>query len=500
MSKVRSVLLITLFSFGSIIVSFFSQIIIAKYFGTSRELDAFLAAYAIPQYVISVIMSSLGFILVPLLVEYKVNKYSQIIFNITGNLINSLLPIFLLFTIIGEFFAKQILHITAPGLDEHSLVLSSEILRIILPTVLLSFISSALKSVYQVQNKFGWQSFSPFMGVAIGLFILIIWGDVIGVKILAITTLISSIVETILLLRVIKTERRYFFTINWRDPILRKIFHILFPLILIGALTKFTPLLDRYLASDQKAGGISILNYSFQFVSVLSILISTGITTVIFPQLAFHKAEKNAALFRETYIDSLKKIWLVIIPFITIGYILALPFTIIFFQRGMFTYYDSVTVAKIIQIYLFGLIGMGLGAITGKIFYILQDTKTLAKFGILESIFYIIYTLILSKYLGLHGIALGYIIYFLISITWHFIYVWIKLKIRLEKFDIYFSLQVLFAGLCGAFLSYLITLLTSSFYFQIIIGGSLGLLVYIAVLRFILPDYIKSVLFTLFSK
>lgn len=497
MRKIRSILIVTSFSFGSIIVSFFSQIIIAKYFGSSYELDAFFAAYAIPQYIISVSISSLGFVLIPLFLEYRVNKDGHTIFKIVSNLINCCIPILFILTFVCVLFAKRILQISAPGLNAQSLDLAIKIFVIIIPTIALSFINSVLRALYRANQKFGWQAFVPFLGLLVGLLLLIFWGKQFGVIILAISFLVSTLLETILLTKVLLRPMKYTLTISLRDPILHKIFRILFPLILIGLMTKFTPLLDRYLASQLKEGSISLLNYAYQFPSVLVVLISTGIATVNFSQLAFHKAEKNIPLIKETILESLKVIWVLIVPLITIGYSLSLPLIILFLQRGEFTLSDSLIVSSLLKIYLLGLIGMGLGAVTGKILYIMQDTKTMAIVGIFEGILYAIYTFILTKLFGVQGIAMGFVIYFSISVIWQFFYMRYKINFNIDMGLILFSSKILFAGILGGSTTYIITLFTTSIIIQIFFGGILGLGIYILILFLLVSDEMKIVYYSL---
>lgn len=500
MSKVRSVFIITSFSFGSIVISFFTQVFIAKIFGASNELDAFLAAYAIPQYFITVLMSSLGFILIPIFVEYQVSGNGLQLVRIVCNLINCCFPVLSIIILVAIIFAKKILLISAPGLNAASIELASKIFIIIAPTIVLSFINAILRAVYQIEKKFGWQAFAPFLGLLVSLLLLIFWGNVFGIMILAVSALLSAVLETFILLKILVRPLKYVLTFNLREPVLQKILKLLLPLIIIGLITKFSPLLDRYLASMLKEGSISLLNYAYQFAGVLVVLISTGIATVLFPQMALHKAENNVHLLKETIIENLKIIWVFIVPFITIGYSLALPVVILFLNRGEFTLTDSIIVASLLKIYLFGLIGMGLGAITGKIFYVLQDTKTLAVIGFFETVLYVVYTIYLTKLLGLYGIAIGYVIYFFLSISWHFLYIRYKIDLKFDRDILLYIIKTIFAGIMGGATSYFVILLTNSIIIKIILGGTSGVGIYILILVFLKSNELRTIYFSLIKK
>jgi peptidoglycan biosynthesis protein MviN/MurJ (putative lipid II flippase) len=148
------------------------------------------------------------------------------------------------------------------------------------------------------------------------------------------------------------------------------------------------------------------------------------------------------------------------------------------FQRGRFTGHDAESVASLLQIYLLALGPACLGGITGRGFYVLKDTRTLAIFGSLESIAYVVYTALLSRLLGVVGVALGYAIYFNISIIWHVLVLRYKTGNRGGTYLLRSFLLITLAAALAGGVAFVCNLLLPNPWLRLIIGGVCGVGVY----------------------
>jgi len=199
----------------------------------------------------------------------------------------------------------------------------------------------------------------------------------------------------------------------------------------------------------------------------------------------------------------LRVMWIAVAPIITIGCVIAFPLVAVVFQRGQFTPDDTNAVAMFIQMYLFSLVGSCLATITGKSFYVLKDTRTLALFGTAEAICYAIYTVLLTKWLGVVGIVLGYVLYFDISFTWQVLII----RHRTGPFGGTPFVRSFFgtsaAAIVGGLASLTVIALSSNQYAQLFAGGITGLIAYFVVLWLIKSDeyvMIRGVVLSPFRK
>ncbi len=478
----RSAVIISLFTLASQLVLFACQLVAAAQFGAGSDMDAFLAASTLPQFLISVLLGSLSFVFIPFYVDYSTRGDEEKALRLSVGLFNNCISLLAVICFIGVIFSRQILEVTNPGLSPDTLNTSVKISMIMWPTVLATGAFTLLSSIYQAKRQYSWQATVPFLGALFNFVLLIYLAPRLGIFGLAIATMVGVVIQAILLLGIFGGKEKYSFRLYWREEGLRQILQLAMPLILVALITKFTPLMDRFLASDMQVGSISHLNYAFRIAVLGSVLITTGISTVIFPKMAEDVSRNDLPALSNTMSFGLRIMWAVVAPAIAIGIAVSLPAVIILLCRGEFGMQDAIAVSDLLKIYLLALAAMCLGNLSGKGFYALRDTKTLAIFGALEALAYVFYTVYLTRLMGTKGIAIGYVIYFSLSLLWQIV----VLQLRLGEgngLSIFrsFGLTAIAASVAGIAAVLLVDQITLPI-LQLIIGGLGGLAVYIGVL------------------
>ncbi len=383
-------------------------------------MDAFLAANTLPQYLIAVLLSALGFVFIPVFVDYASNGDEAGAWQVVNNILSLCTLVLGAIAIAGVIWARPLLHWTTPGLSAESLDLAVQVARFTWPTLVLTGLATLITGIYQAQHRFGWASAVPAIGAALNLVLVALlvrrWG-VVGV---AVAATVGMTLQFILLTPIILRSGRFRFSFNYGHPGVTQVLHLLWPLLLSSLLVRWTPVIDRYLASGMQEGTISHLNYAFKLLSLITILISTGITTVIFPRMALNTARHDLSALGRTVSNGLRWMWIVTAPAVTVGAALAVPAASVLFVRGRFTPADAVEVGGLLRIYLLALIAGSLGNITARAFYALKQTRTIAIMGVLEAVAYAIYTPLLARRLGAAGVALSYVVYFNFTLVWQF--------------------------------------------------------------------------------
>jgi hypothetical protein len=69
--QLRSIATITIFTLGGQALALVTQIVITAAFGAGSDMDAFLAASAAPQYLVTIVLGTLGFVFIPVFVQYN---------------------------------------------------------------------------------------------------------------------------------------------------------------------------------------------------------------------------------------------------------------------------------------------------------------------------------------------------------------------------------------------------------------------------------------------
>src|SRR5437667_10455815 len=116
MHLVRPTFIVTIFVLGSQMIGFVTQIVIASAFGARADMDAFLAANTLPQYLITVLLSALGFVFIPVFIDYASGKDASEAWEVVNAVMTLCALILGGLALAGVLFARPILHWTTPGL------------------------------------------------------------------------------------------------------------------------------------------------------------------------------------------------------------------------------------------------------------------------------------------------------------------------------------------------------------------------------------------------
>lgn len=475
---VKATLLVTLFSLVGQVVAFATQMVTAALFGAGAGMDAFLAASAVPQYVIAVLLGSLGFVFVPVFVDYLATGREDEAWRIASSVINLSLLVLGAMVALGILFPDAILGVTAPGLPDAIHRQAVQIAVITWPSVLATGVVFLLSGIYQSQSRFGWPAAVPVIGAIVNLGLVVALANWLGIIGLAIATTLGIVLQVGLLLPLALKKGSYRLTLDWRHPAVWQVLRLLLPLVLVSLVAKSTLLVDRYLASGMPEGSISHLGYAFRIFIFIILLVSTGITTVIFPRMAFDMAGSDLFGLRRTMSAGLRFMWLAIAPVIALGITLALPMVTAVFKRGHFGAADAVAVAGLLQVYLLALAPACLGNVTGRGFYVLKDTRTFAVLGSIESVAYVFYTIALARVWGVTGIVIGYVILFNGSLAWQVFIVRHKTGRTGGRTVLCSFARTGLAAMLGGVAAWGVTTIFTNVWVQLVLGGTVGLGIY----------------------
>ena len=485
----KPTLLVTIFLILGQGLVFITQIVIAALFGADANMDAFLAASTVPKYLIAVLIGSLSMVFVPVFIDYMATSREDEAWEIASSVINLCFLLLVVLTVLGMVFPSVILRLIAPGLHETTHFLAVKIALITWPGILAIAIISLLISISQSQFRFGWPAAVPVIGAAASLLLTVVFSKLWGIVGLAVATTGGLVLQACLLLPIALRTGRYRLSLDWRHPGVVKVLTLFLPLLLVNLISKSTSIVERFLASSMSEGSISHLNYASNLSLAAILLISTGITTVIFPRMAVNVARNDMAGLKHSMSSGLRFMWLAVAPAMALGIALALPLVSAAFLRGQFNAADAVAVASLLKIYLLSLPGACLAGITGRSLYALKDTRIIAVIGSIESIAYLFYTYYLAHYFGTIGVAWGYVIFFNISLLWQLIVLRYKTGNTGGRTIISSFNRIGIAAVIAGIVTWGLSTLTTNILVQLILCGTAGVVVYVgAVFAFQLPE------------
>ena len=281
---IGSSILVSLLTFLSALVSFFNQLVLAKLFGASMGMDAYLIAISIPLFVSGVLVAATGYSLVPALIAHK-SDY-EIYKRFSGFLLISFIFFSVVIAFAGYAFAGKQISFLGESLSWAARQDAILIARISWVSAAFTIVVGLLNAMHNADRSFLLPVVStifPFIGMITGAVIfgsthgpvVVAWGMLVGV-------LIAISILIIRMLPALDLSARCL--MQWRD-VMRYLFHT--PLIIV-AMFCFTAYqsVDAYWAPQIGTGNLAYLGYSHRIVIAIGSLVIAGPAAVLFPRLA----------------------------------------------------------------------------------------------------------------------------------------------------------------------------------------------------------------------
>jgi putative peptidoglycan lipid II flippase len=412
---VRPIVAVTAATAGVHLVTLLVQVVMARLFGAGAELDAFFAAYALPQYVAAIVTSALAQVCVPLLVGAAEQRGPEAARRMAGAIVAVVGAGMLALTAAGIAFAGPLLRLSAPGLAPDIHARATLMARVLWPSALGGAAVAVATSIESARQRFLWPALVPFAAGLANLGLLLALAKPLGVTGAAMATTAASLAQLLLFAPAFGRSAE-----SPRGADVRELLTLLWPLLAAGIFVRITILGERFFGSQLPAGSIADIAYASRFIGPLSLLLATGLATVLFPRMAAHVANAKLDDLGDDFSASIRTLWAVAAPVMLIGIALSRAVVGAFFEGGRFTAADADRVAALLQIFLLGLAGSSLGLVTGRMLYALKATRLVAVMAVVESAAYVAYTAWLTRRFGAAGVAWGFVVYITTSLAWHF--------------------------------------------------------------------------------
>jgi putative peptidoglycan lipid II flippase len=424
-SLIKSTFIIMIVSLISRALGFVRDMLIAKNFGAGMYTDAYNVAVSVPEIIFTLVGLAISTAFLPMLSKVKAKKGKREMYDFANNVINILFIISLIFFIVANIFSKEIVYIF--GFSEETSLLAIKLLKITLLNLLFLSINACFTSLLQVNEDFVVPSIlGLFFNLPMIIYLLLFRNyDIVG---LTIANVIGNFFRVAVQVPSLLTHGyRYKFLIKFKDERLKEIIILIIPVIVGAGANSLNMVVDKYIASYLEVGSVSALDYAQKLILFINTIITTSVTSVVYPLMAnmLHSDDKSG------FINILKKsilyLAIVLIP-ITIGVIIFDKDIVkVVYARGKFTEHAVDITTLALLGYGFGIFFTGIRDILNSTLFSMGKTKITTINGIIGVIVNIILSIILSKYLGIIGIALAASIAMIVTSILLFISI-IKLK------------------------------------------------------------------------
>ena len=304
-------------------------------------------------------------------------------------------------------FTQPLIKLFASGFSGETLKLAVNFTRISVFGVFFSAVLNIFSGYLRLHGNY----ITPaLIGFPMNLIIIgsLFFSAKINIYLLPIGAVLATASQLILLAPFIhKTGYRYRPVLNLKDDHLKTMVLIALPVIAGTSVNEINVLVDRTLASTIAIGGISALNYARRLNGFVQGLFVASVLTVLYPMISKMVAEDNIKGLKRSISEAIAIINLMVIPATIGAMIFSKEIVVLLFGRGAFGLEATAMTANALSYYSIGMIAFGLRDILSRAFYAYQDTKTPMINATIGVVINIVLNFILSKYMGIGGLALA---------------------------------------------------------------------------------------------
>ena len=410
----------------------FRDRILASQFGAGPQLDIYYAAFRVPDLLFNLIVLgalSAGFIpifsgLVKNFNDPKKADENTPAWQLANNVINLLSLFLVAFSLLGVIFAPLLVRVITPGFSTDAQVSTVFLTRIMFLSPLFLGISGVLGGILQSFRRFLIYSLAPIfynLGIIAGAMWFSNWWGLPG---LAWGVVFGAFLHMLIQIPAVYVLGfRYSFKINIKDKATRRIGKLMIPRTLSLAITQIDLLVTTVIASGLAAGSLTVFNLANNLQSFPVGIFGVSFAIAAFPALSqyAHDKEKLEASFSST----LRQIFFFVIPATVLLITLRAQIIRVILGAGAFSWQDTILTMNTLAMFSISLFAQASVPLLVRVFYARHDSRTPFYLGMFTVATDIILCLILSRSMGVTGLALAYsisnILNFLLLWTWlHF--------------------------------------------------------------------------------
>lgn len=413
MNLLKSLAAVSSMTMLSRVLGFVRDTIIARTFGASVASDAFVVAFKLPNLLRRIFAEgAFSQAFVPILAEYKTLQGEEAARTFVAYVSGLLTLVLALVTLLGVLAAPWIVWISAPGFADEAdrFALTTDLLRVTFPYILLISLSSLAGAVLNTWNRFTVPAFVPtLLNISMIVFSLFLT-PYFDPPIMALgwAVLVGGLLQLLFQLPHLKKVGMLVLPrLNLKDAGVWRVLKQMGPAIFGVSVSQISLIINTIFASFLVAGSVSWMYYADRLMELPSGVLGVALGTILLPALAKTYAAVDHDEYSKLLDWGLRLCFVLALPSAVALAILAEPLTVSLFQYGKFSGHDALMTQRALMAYSVGLLGIILVKILAPGFYAQQNIKTPVKIAIFTLVATQLLNLALIGPLAHAGLALA---------------------------------------------------------------------------------------------
>ncbi len=370
--------------FLSRVLGIIRDVIITARFGTSAEMDAYQAAFSIPDFLYLVVMGgALGSAFIPVFSRYLAEEQRVEAWRLANAVLNLALLAMVALCVLVAWQADALIGLIFRDFPPEIHALTVDLLRLLLIQPVLLGLGGLAKATLESFERFSLPALGSNLyniGIIVGALLLAPWlgvyGLVWGVIIGAVLFLLVQLPE------LWRIGFRYAPNFNLRNPGVLRIAWLMGPRVFGQSAWQLGITITAGIASTVAVGAVTANRLALQLMMLPHGLIALSLGTVIFPQLSRAFAQNDIAGLRKGSLGAVRNVLFLALPAAVVLAVLRYPVIRLLFERGDFTASSTALTSQALLFYAVGLTTFAAAEIIVRTYYAMQNTITPVLVGV----------------------------------------------------------------------------------------------------------------------
>lgn len=360
--------------------------LLAGKFGAGLELDIYYAAFRIPDFIFTLIISLVSAsVLIPFIIR-ALEKDSEYLKKFSDSIFTALALISFIFGVISFIFTPYLLNLIFPeymkGEFAANLILLTRIL--LFQTVLLAF-SGFYMSYVQVFQKFFIYALSPILynfGIIVGI---VFFYEKIGITGLAWGVVLGALSHLVITIPVVLKQKifpKFIYNPDWK--IVSEVLMLSLPRTIALAGNQVSILVMLAFAAIMTTGSVAIFTFAFNLQSVPLSIIGASYSMAAFPTLAKLFAKGETKIFIEYVVKAARHIIFWSIPITVLFIVLRAQIVRTILGTGEFSWNDTRLVSAALALFVISAAAQSLILLFVRGYYSTGETLKPLYFSIIS--------------------------------------------------------------------------------------------------------------------
>lgn len=345
-------------------------------FGAGDELDAYFAAFQIPNLLFSLlVVGTLSVAFIPVFTGLRAKGREEESWRVANAVLTVALAVMGAVCLALIAAAPHVTRLVAPGFEGEKFALTVTLTRIMMLSPLLFAVSAALSSVLNSFRRFAAVSMAPLLYNAAIIFGIVVLSKPFGMAGVAWGAILGAAAHALVQIPVARSLGwRFRPSFDVRSEGVREIGRLFLPRVFGVDVAQVSQLIGAVIGTTLAAGSVSLFSLAINIAAVPLGAFAVPFAIAAFPTLSDAAARGDRGKFRDVFATTFRQILFFLIPLSALAFILRVHVVRVVIGSGGLSWEETRLAAASLGLFVLGLAFQGLAPLLARAFYALKDT------------------------------------------------------------------------------------------------------------------------------